>query len=77
MASGRRAANGASRLRDTQVALCEYPTNTKKSGSADRISRHGTPIRYTNEGEGSHWISAKLYQNAPDYFRIIELEIGK
>jgi len=42
------------------------------------ISRHGTPISYAHaaSGEGSHWISAKLYKYAEKYFAIIQLRLG-
>jgi len=38
------------------------------------ISRHGTPITYTHAaaGEGSHWLSTKLYKYADKYFAIIQ-----
>jgi len=41
------------------------------------ISRHGTPISYAHAaaGEGSHWISAKLYKYAEKYFAIIQLRL--
>lgn len=41
------------------------------------ISRHGTPISYAHAaaGEGSHWISAKLYKYADKYFAIIQLRL--
>ena len=41
------------------------------------LSRHGTPISYAHAaaGEGSHWISAKLYKYAEKYFAIIQLRL--
>jgi len=41
------------------------------------LSRHGTPINYAHaaSGEGSHWISAKLYKYAEKYFAIIQLRL--
>jgi len=41
------------------------------------LSRHGTPISYTHAaaGEGSHWISTKLYKYDEKYFAIIQLRL--
>lgn len=43
------------------------------------VSRHGTSITYKHaaEGEGSHWISTKLYKYAEKYFQIIEQVVNQ